>query len=93
MDNFIYNSLDKYFKALSNLGYINYNEVENLLILLALDDLKNSQRWIAIWALSNTLAVRLKEPNFTSVPVGSFKAFVPCACKEASNSVISTMEV
>lgn len=41
MDNFIYNSLDKYFKALSNLGYINYNEVENLLILLALNDLKN----------------------------------------------------
>lgn len=42
MDDILYNSLNNYFLTLSNLGYVKYNKVNNLLYLIAVQELTSS---------------------------------------------------
>lgn len=45
MDEIIYDSILNYFSTLSNLGYINYNDVYKLLFLVAIRDFIYNDFW------------------------------------------------
>lgn len=82
MDNQLYNSLTRYYKVLSELGYLNYGISESLLVLSFLSDILN--------ATCNTYSIENEDTIYSSKLSDNEKGYIVKAldCLYGSNCII-----